>query len=470
MGVGHPARVLGTVVLCVGLLGVQLAASMAAGADTRARHGHGPSSAYTCTGGTIPAGTYRSITVTGVCSTPAGDVTISRDLLVAPSALLDSVSPGDPTTGAPVVPATLHVGGDVVVGRGAVLLLGCSPQIACANPPSVTFDTIGGDLTAIGAQAVVLHSVEVRGDVTILGGGGGPAADTCAAQLPGAPTNTALAPWSLDPGLYYTPVYSDVEDASIGGSLTVAGLDSCWLGTLRDEVGHDAWIARNHMGDHDAMEVGSNLVGGSLGCWSNSPAVQFGDGGAAPSIVGHRATGQCSFSTTVVNPSAAAGGPGIAEHVSVPARALASHGATYTETLRASLPAVTTSAGDTLGAGIYDFTLTSAGGLRGAGTYDPTQSPGATGATILTSSSPGGWTSFMGYLNCACSLSSQAGPVAIRIYGTVSPSGQTDGTFLVTSGGGLSSGSLDTLAGYGTFSSSGQPAGTLRVTEHVAVT
>lgn len=466
------ARSLGVVGVGLGLVAVQLAAGGSAGASSLGGHGrHDGKHGYTCTGGTIPAGHYWSLTVTGVCYAPSGDVNVARDVTVAPGALLDAVSPGDPTTGTPVVPATVNIGGNVFVGNGAVLLFGCSPQISCGNPPGVTFDHIGGSLIALGAQGVVVHSATIGGNVYVLGGGGGAAADTCNAQAPGAPTVTNLEPWSLDPGLYFTPVYTDVEDTTIGGSLKIANLDSCWLGTLRDQVGRDAWISNNNMGDPDAMEVGSNLIGGDLGCVNNTPAVQFGDGGAAPSIVRHHAFGQCGFSVTVPNPSAASGGPGVSEHVSTSAWKLKTYHATYTPSAaEVSLPPVTTASGDTLNAAIYSFALTSTKGLSGTGTYDSSQPLGASGAAILSTTFANGWSSFMGYLNCSCSFGGQSGAVAIRVYGTTSPNGQTWGNFIVTSGGGLTAGSLSTMAGYGSFSSHGQSSGALSVTEHVEIT
>jgi len=206
------ARPLATVAIGLGLVGVQLASTGAAGASTHDHH-----AAYTCSGGNIPAGHYESVIVTGVCYTPSGNVWIEHSLIVKPGALLDAVTPGDPTSGTPVVPATVNVGGNVWVGKGGVLLLGCSPNIACGNPPGISFDHIGGNLTAVGAQGVVLHSVSVEGNVLVWGGGGGAAADTCAAQTPGNPVNTGLEPWSLDASLYFTPVYTDIEDSSIGG-------------------------------------------------------------------------------------------------------------------------------------------------------------------------------------------------------------------------------------------------------------
>jgi hypothetical protein len=458
------ARPLATVAIGLGLVGVQLASTGAAGASTHDHH-----AAYTCSGGNIPAGHYESVIVTGVCYTPSGNVWIEHSLIVKPGALLDAVTPGDPTSGTPVVPATVNVGGNVWVGKGGVLLLGCSPNIACGNPPGISFDHIGGNLTAVGAQGVVLHSVSVEGNVLVWGGGGGAAADTCAAQTPGNPVNTGLEPWSLDASLYFTPVYTDIEDSTIGGNLKIAGLDSCYLATLRTEVWGNAQFINNAFGDPDATEIGSNFIGGFLGCQHNNPAPQYGDGGSAPSIVEHHAYGQCAFSVTMPNPGPLAGGPGINEHISVPAWSLSTYHATYGSTPAFSLPPVTTSSGDTLNANLYNFTLTSTG-LSGTGTYDSTKPPGSTGAAILSTTYPDGWTSFEGYLNCACSFGGQTGSVQIRIYGSTSPSGKTFGTFVVASGGALSPGSLSTLAGYGTFTSKGAAAGTLKVTEHVAIT
>jgi acetyltransferase-like isoleucine patch superfamily enzyme len=87
---------------------------------------------YRCTGGNIRPGTYDSILVTGVCYMPAGNITITGDLTVNAGALLDAVTPGDPVASAnPLLPAEVSIGGNVFVGAGGVLLLGCSPFISC---------------------------------------------------------------------------------------------------------------------------------------------------------------------------------------------------------------------------------------------------------------------------------------------------------------------------------------------------
>jgi len=447
------------------LLGLMIAPVFTASAASAAPAGH--RGTYNCTGGDVPPGTYQSMIITGVCYMPAGNVVIKRDLTIAPGALLDAVTPGDPA-GKPVVPATVVVRGGVFVGRGAVLLFGCSPNISCSSPPGISFDRIGGRLTAIGAQAVVVHSAAIGGSATLLGGGGGAAAATCNAQAPGKPIIADLKPWSEDPNLDQTPVYSDFEDSSIGGSLTIAGLTSCWLGSLRDQVRGNASFIGNTMGDPDAMEV-HNLVGGNLTCRDNTPAVQFGDSGAAPSIVGGRASGQCGFQVIVPNPAPAPGQPaGIQMHIAVSARSLKTYYGTHTMRNVTSLPPVKTEAGDMILADLNDFAITGTG-LTGSGTFDPSKPPGSTGEAVLATVYPDGSASFTAFDTCNCRFGGKTGMIMIRAYGRTSRDGVTTGTFLVVSGG-SGHGGLSTLAGWGTFSSDGRPAGTLRLVEHLRIT
>ncbi len=447
----------------VALLGLIAPVFMASGASAAPVGGGG----YDCTGGNVPAGTYRSVIITGVCYMPAGNVVIRGDLTVAPKALLDAVTPGDPTTGTPVVPATVVVGGNVFVGSGAVLLLGCSPNISCSNPPGITFDRIGGNLIAAGAQGVVVHSASIRGSAYLFGGGGGAAAQTCNAQAPSKPVIADLKPWSEDPNLDQTPVYSDFEDVSIGGNFAVNGLTSCWLGSLRDQVGGDARFSGNTMGDPDAVEIANNLIRGNMTCWSNTPAVQFGDSAAAPNIVGRYASGECGFKVVLPNPAPEAGqGAGVPEHIAVSAQSLGTYHGTHSSTNVTSLPAVTTESGDTIVADLNDFALTGTG-LTGSGTYNSSEPPGSSGEALLETIYPNGSKSFIAYDNCNCSFGGKTGTATLRFYGTSSANGWTYGTFLVTSGG-AGNGGLSTLAGWGTFSS--QPGGTWRLVEHLRIT
>jgi hypothetical protein len=462
-----------TMAIAVVALLVPLTTS-AASATQRPNNNEYPGHGYNCTGGDVPPGTYNSVTVSGICYMPAGNISVRGDVKVAPGALLDAVSPGDPLTGTAVVPATVFVGGNVYVGNGGALLFGCSPDNACSNPPGISFDHIRGNLIALGAQGVVVHSASIGGGVYISGGGGGTAAEGCSNAVPLAPD---LSPWSEDPNLDMTPVYTDIEETSVGGNLNITGLTSCWLGSLRDQVGRNATFAGNTLGDPDGSEIANNLVKGNMACSSNSPAAQFGDSGAAPNIVGGYASGECAFNVVLPNPPAEANqGPGTPEHITVSTRSLHTYIGSHTESNPTPLPTVTTSSGDTIAAVLSDFALTGKG-LTGTGTLNPSAPPGATGEAVLATVYPRGDESFTAYDNCdACSFHGQNGAVSIRAYGTTSRNGFTTGTFLITSGGpfvvgpagpGPSTGGLATLAGYGSFFGSGS---TLTIIQHLRIT
>lgn len=449
--------------------------------------GHYFDNVYNCTGGTVPPGNYPSMIITGECYMPVGTISVRGDLAVAPGALLDAATPGDPAA-APVVPATVFVGGNVFVGSGGVLVLGCSPNIFCSGPPGITNDRIGGNLTSFGALGVVVHSASVGGSVSVTGGGGGV---NCNTTPPTPPSTTdAPAPWSDDASLDYTPLYTDFEDTTVGGNLAISGLQSCWLGTLRDQVGGSVSIVNDTMADPDAMEVGSNLISGNMTCFGDSaggvPTVQFGDGGAAPSVVGGWAAGQCGFGVQVLNPAPEALAQQtppqtctpttcIPEHISVSAQSLGTYRGTHTQSGPSldTLSLGTTASGNTLGAELNNVVL-GGSGLSGAVTavFPPTMADplGSTGEVVITTVHPDGSESFQADDICGvCSFDGQTGSTVLRAYGTVSPNGVATGTFLVTSGG-AGNGGLSTLAGYGTFSNWGQPAGTLSLVEHLGIT
>ncbi|MGP0107813.1 MAG: hypothetical protein ACLPR9_02905 [Acidimicrobiales bacterium] len=433
---------------------------------------------YNCTGGNVPPGTYNSMVITGVCYMPAGTITVRGNLTVAPGALLDAAATlGDPTDNPnPILPATVLVGGNVNVGRGAVLAIGCSPSGGCHG---VTYDRIGGNLTAIGAQGVLVQAVSIGGSASVLGGGGGvlggpPESNGCfSAPIP--------APWSEDAALSQgpngSPQYTDFEDSSIGGNLSVVGLQTCWLGSLRDQVAGSVTFIGNTTSDPDGMEL-HNLVGGNLTCLGNLPAPQFGDSGAAPNMVGGSGIGQCGFNVVVPNPAPQAmEGTGVPEHISVPTWLMKTYYGTHTQTQSNSLTSMlgpnVTESGDTLAAELNSDILAGTG-LTGSisAVFPPTTAAplGSTGELVVATVHPDGSESFLANDNCnPCSFDGQTGTVSIRAYGTTSANGTTKGTFLVTSGG-AGNGGLSTLAGYGTFSSWGEPAGTLRLVEHLAIT
>jgi hypothetical protein len=442
---------------------------------------------YNCRGGDVPPGTYTWVVITGQCYAPVGTVTVRHDLTVAPGALLDAVTPGDPAAG-PVVPATVFIGGNVFVGPGAVLLFGCSPNISCSSPPGITNDRIGGNITGWGALGIVVHSTSIGGSVSVVGGGGGVNCNTTPPTPPSVAT--APVPWSEDASLDNTPVYTDFEDNSIGGNLNISGLQSCWLGSLREQVGGSVSISNNTLADPDAVEVGSNLISGNMNCFGNSAGgvstVQYGDSGASPNLVGGWASGQCGFNVQVLNPAPEAlaqesppqtctSTTCIPEHISVSTRALGTYYGTHTQ-VGPSLDTLSlgvTQSGNTLGAELNNVVFAGSG-LTGAVTavYPPTTADplGSTGETVITTDHQDGSGSFQADDVCAsCTFDGQSGSTSIRAYGTVSPNGVITGTFLVTSGG-APDGGLATLAGYGTFSSWGQPAGTLGLVEHLKIT
>ena len=214
----------------------------------------------TCASGTLKAGSYHSITITGFCSMPSkGTVSVASDLTVARHAAFNGISM-----------ATLRVGGDVLVQNDAVAGIGCSPETGC---PGFSTTVVKGSVKASKAWAVILHGMTIKDGLSIVGGGG---SMNCG--------STAL---------FGGPYYVDLEDSSVGGNALIQGVHSCWLGFIRDNVGGNATIQGNRMGDPDAMEIVTNTIGGNLGCFNNVPQAHVGDSGGSPNVVGGQKRGEC---------------------------------------------------------------------------------------------------------------------------------------------------------------------------------
>jgi hypothetical protein len=238
---------------------------LAVSASSAGHHG-----GYTCSGGSgapnfnpavIPPGSYESITVTGTCLIPGGEVDVEGNLSVEAGAVLVANFPGPPPgqTGPPEDDAILNVGGNVFVGQGATLLMGCAPSFGCQV---TTTDRVGGNLRADGALGLLLHGDTIEGNLTIHGGGG---------------QDYNCAPQGLF-GVFGSPVYSTFEDGRVAGNLTVSGYQSCWLGLARAKVGGNVSYHDNALGDPDAIEILSNTIGGNLSCRGN----QFVDASQTP--------------------------------------------------------------------------------------------------------------------------------------------------------------------------------------------
>lgn len=217
--------------------------------------------AHTCANETLAAGTYTSLQVTGFCSLPdSGTVTVLGNVTVAPGATFNAATP-----------ATLVIGGNLHVGSGAILGLGCSPEVGCEVN---SYDRVGGNLIATNAAMVIVHNATIRGNVSQHGGGG--TMDCQVASPIGA------------------PYYSDYEDTVIGGNTIVTGLRTCWFGYVRTQSGGNVSLHNNVFGDPDADEIVTNVIQGNLICTGNSPAPQVGDSMGAPNVVLGRKIGQCA--------------------------------------------------------------------------------------------------------------------------------------------------------------------------------
>ena len=254
---------------------VALLALAAPGSALAANPGAG-----TCIGGTLPAGTYGDVVVTGTCTIAYGaNVHIKGDLTIAAGASLND-------HGAEAWQmAEMHIAGNVKVGRNAVLGLGWnSPE----GEGSLGPDTVGGNIIANHPLALQLGQVTVGGDVISNGGG---VLSTSAQDFRNFP----------------------VKDNVIHGNLAVQGWRGGWIGLIRNQVDGNVIFAHNvsrsnpETGpgtDEDSSEVMGTAfgpfnipqtIGGNLICHDNVPAAHVNpvDGGAN-SFVGGAAIGECA--------------------------------------------------------------------------------------------------------------------------------------------------------------------------------
>ncbi len=231
---------------------------MAAGSSTP--------TAYTCTGGQIPSGTYASITVTGVCSIqPDAVINVVGNLNVAADAVLDAQS----------APSTITVGRNVTAAPGSILGLGCQPPnfigrfagVPCAvEPTGHTVISVGGNVTATNADTVLLRQLTIGGNVTLTGGGG-------------------EIPWSI-------------KGNTIGRNLTISGVTADWLGVQFNRIAGNATltdITATDPGDPGrTVAVVENTVARNLTCTGLAPGVSGGFIPGEVNHVGHNANGQCA--------------------------------------------------------------------------------------------------------------------------------------------------------------------------------
>lgn len=207
----------------------------------------------------VLSGQYRGpVIVEGVCKVNSGRAVVRGRLVITEGSTLLAAYGQNDTTGSGV--STLTVRGRVRVLKGATLVLGCEPEhFPCLDDPDPEHPTLSsrgrifGNLVANEALGVVVHNSRIFGRVRQTGGGGG---ESCEPTGP-----------FLELGV---PVYSDYEDTTIGGSIRVSGLASCWLGLARLRVGGNMRILENQLADPDAIEILSNVIHGNLACRGNS--------------------------------------------------------------------------------------------------------------------------------------------------------------------------------------------------------
>lgn len=223
---------------------------------------------YTCAGGSVPSGTYASLTITGFCQLDSGSVTVVRGVNVNAGAGLLAVFSG----------SDLVVGGNLAVADKGILALGCLPSsFPCFNfSGGTTHHRIAGDVTGSSALMMLVHGNRIGGQAVQTGGGGG---RTC--------RNFPLGPDG-------PPAYSTWEDNTIRRNVSILGVHTCWMGFIRNTVGQSVYFSDNVMADPDGNEFVTNTIAGNLTCYRNSPAPQVGDSGGSPNSVGGRATGQCA--------------------------------------------------------------------------------------------------------------------------------------------------------------------------------
>jgi hypothetical protein len=284
------SRLAKALVSILGLGGV-LAAVVVAVPTVAAASGGVAVCSGTLTAPGVLTGTYPgNVIVKGFCVVNAGQAVVTGNLNIAPGGGVVAAFALNDQTHQGV--SSLTVKKNVVVARGAGLVLGCEPNFStCVDDKSNTLQsrgTIGGSLLASQPAGVLVHNSTISGVVAVNGGGGG---TSC---MP--PTTGIFA-------LLKSPPFTDFEDNILGDSVSVTQMHSCWLGLLRNTVIGTLTFSSNRMGDPDANEVLHNYVNRSLTCQGNVPAVQYGDSGSSPNAVAGRASGQCSFRVRKPNPA-----------------------------------------------------------------------------------------------------------------------------------------------------------------------
>lgn len=285
-----------------------------AGVGAAAAPAAGP---YVCSGqfktpgllkGTYPDG----VVVKGVCAVRTGKAHVIGTLTVTKGSALGAAFGAHHSK--------LTVTGNIVVDAGGVLILGCKANpngtgTPCLDdhakvPKLTSHPVVTGNLIANSPIGVLVHNTTIGGKFKEAGGGGG---------LSCKPPKTGIF------AAIKSPVFSDIEDSSVGGNVAISGLKSCWLGLARDKIAGSTSINNNTMADPDAIEVLATHIAKNLACSGNShpaglppiaqpvwdsadtsPSGALYPRSAEPNTVGGMRSGQC----VLASPSTAGGSPG----------------------------------------------------------------------------------------------------------------------------------------------------------------
>ena len=265
----------------------------------------------TCSGtfnspGVLSGHIVGNVVVSGVCFVDGPPAVVVGNITVLPNSVLNATFALDDVDGSGTTGLTVF--GNLSVGAGALVALGCEPEASpCSDDPDANeggtltgLVRINGNLTAIGAAGILVHASRIGGNVSQTGGGTWKSCDV-----------PESGPWSA----IESPPFSDYEDNAIGGNLLVQSVTSCWFGALRNRVTGNVTFTHLVMGDPDANENLTNVVLGNLACSGNNPVVQYGDSGGSPNQVFGNASGECGFGVTQPDPAPSGPPTPISVHV-----------------------------------------------------------------------------------------------------------------------------------------------------------
>ena len=196
-----------------------------------------------------------------------GAVNVMHNLVVAPGASLNDHAMSPQTT--------VHVGGNVLVGKGGIVGLGTY------NPAAPHDNVVDGNVIANQPLSLYISFTTIHGSLISHGGGGG-----VKGEFRNYPT----------------------KDNTIDGNAVIQGWTGGWIGFIRNHVGGNVIFSKNTsvinglvdppvagQVDTDSSEIMSNVIGRNLICQGNTPKAQVNpaDGGQ-PNTVGGRKIGQCA--------------------------------------------------------------------------------------------------------------------------------------------------------------------------------